>query len=330
MPSKRVGKGLAAALALLWLMGIVLAQDGHTLLGKISLPSGTTPNRSIKVTLTSAGVLRSTFTDSEGRYSFSNLSNKVYELTVEGDNETYETTSVRVEVFTLSAAPTDYYQNIQLKGRELQFVSHSGTATVDEGDSSIPAKARKEFQEGEKSAAENKAESAVAHYTEALSIYPSYYAARVALGDQYERLARYDDAIACYKKAIDIRPDRVRALAGLGAALTRQRKYSEAIPWLRKSVELDNQGSISYLYLGLAELNTGNLTESERDLRKAYAIGKHPVAHIYLASLCEHREDLAGAVVELELFIKEAPDSSQAPEIRADIAKIRKKMADKR
>jgi tetratricopeptide (TPR) repeat protein len=330
MPSKRVGKGLAAALVLLWLTGIVLAQAGHTLLGRISLPNGTTLSRPVKVTLTSGGAVLSTFTDTEGRYSFSSLSNRVYEVTVEGDNESYETTTVRVEIFTLSAAPPDYTQNIQLRGKDLQLVSHSAASTVDEGDASVPAKARKEFQEGEKSAAEHKTESAIAHFTEAVAIYPSYYGARVALGDQYERLGRYDDAIACYKKAVDIKPDRVRAVAGLGAALTRQRKYSDAIPWLRRSVELDNQASISYLYLGLAELNTGDLNESERDLRKAYDIGKHAVAHIYLASLCEHRDDLAAALRELELFIKEAPDSPQAPEIRDDIVKIRRKMAEKR
>src|SRR6478672_8934410 len=102
MPSKRAGKGLAGVLVLLWVMGVVSAQSGHTLLGRVSLPNGTTLSQPVKVILTSAGLRLSTFTDTEGRYSFSGLSNSVYELTVEGDNETYETTTVRVEVFTFS------------------------------------------------------------------------------------------------------------------------------------------------------------------------------------------------------------------------------------
>jgi len=307
--------------------GVVAAQGGHTLWGRVYLPNGRVPARPVKVTLTSPGVLLTTLTDTEGRYSFPNLSNRSYELTVEGDDQTYETTSVRVDVFTFSAGPVDYNQSIHLRGKDLEFVSRPAVSTVDEGDGIVPAKARKEFQEGEKSVADGKSELAVAHFREAVSIYPSFYTAWVALGDQYEKLGRHDDAIDSYREAIEIKPDRVRAVAGLGAALTRQRKYSDAVPWLKKAVELDNKASISYLYLGLAELNTGKLADSERDLRKAYAIGKHPVAHIYLASLYEHNNDLVSALDELELFIKESPDSRQAPEIRDDIVKIRKKLA---
>ena len=330
MPSTKAIARLAAASVFLLTTGVVLGQVGHSLLGRVFLPNGSTPNRPLKVTLTSTGVLLTAYTDTEGRYSFSGLANRVYEITIEGDNQSYETTTVKVEVFTLTAAPADYNQNIQLRGKDLQVVSRQAPSTVDEADGLIPPKARKEFQEGEKSAAENKSEWAIAHFREALSVYPSYYSALVALGDQYEKLGRHDDAIVAYKQAIEVKPDRVRAVAALGAALTRQKNYSEAIPWLRKSIELDNKGSISYLYLGLAELNTGNLTDSEQDLRKAYAIGKQPVAHIYLASLYEHKSDLAGALVELELFIKEAPDSPQAPEIRSDIDKIQKRLAQKR
>ena len=307
MRSSKAYARLAAAFLLLAATGVDLAQAGHTLLGKVLLPNGSTPDRTLKVTLT-----------------------RVYEVTIEGDNQSYETTTVRVEVFTLSAAPADYTENIQLRGKDLEVVSRHAPSTVDEGDGLVPAKARKEFQEGEKSAAENKSEWAIAHFREAISVYPSFYSALVALGDQYEKQGRHDDAIASYKAAVELKPDRVRAVAALGAAMTRRKKYSEAIPWLRRSVELDNQGSVSYLYLGLAELNTGNLTDSERDLRRAYAIGKQPVAHIYLASLYEHKGDLAGALGELELFIKEAPDSPQAPEIRSDIDKIQKRLAQKR
>jgi len=327
--SNRVRGGLVAT-SIILCAGLVLAQSGHTLLGRIFLPDGGTPAHPMKITLTSPGLTLSTLTDSEGRYAFSGLSNRAYDLTIEGDNQTYETTRVTVEVFTYSAAPNDYTQNIQLKGRDLRFVSRpAAPSTIDEGDAAVPAKARKEFEEGEKSIAENNTPMAIAHLREAVSLYPSYYTALVTLGDTYERLGRYDDAVTSYKEAIDIKPDRVRAIAGLGAALTRQKKYSDALPWLRKSVELDNQSSISYLYLGLAELNTGNLADSERDLRKAYAIGKQPVAHIYLASMYEHNDDLARARDELELFLKEAPDSPQAPEIRDDIAKIKKRLDEK-
>jgi len=317
---------LATASLFLCATGVSLAQVGHTLLGRVLLPNGSSPSRPMKLTLTSTGVLLTTYTDTEGRYAFSGLSNRIYEITIEGDNETYETTTVRVDVFTLTAAPADYTENIQLRGKDLQVVSRQAPSTVDEADGLVPAKARKEFQEGEKSASENQTEWAIAHFREAVSVYPSFYSALVALGDQYEKLSRHDDAISAYKAAVEIKPDRVRAVAALGAALTRQKKYSDAIPWLRKSVELDSKGSVSYLYLGLAELNTGNLADAERDIRKAYTIGKQPVAHIYLASVYEHKSDLAAALDELELFIKEAPDSPQAPEVRSNIDKIQRKL----
>src|SRR5437660_11426952 len=77
------------------------AQGVNTLQGKVIEPNGNSPTQPVRVSLTYGGrPIYETFTDLGGHFSFSGVGKGTYELTAEGDDAAFETTTVSVEVTT--------------------------------------------------------------------------------------------------------------------------------------------------------------------------------------------------------------------------------------
>ncbi|HXG91202.1 MAG TPA: tetratricopeptide repeat protein [Blastocatellia bacterium] len=324
-------QSIFAFIALLAAASAAQAQGVHALQGKVVLPNGAAPNNSVKVTLTFNGIrVYEVFTDLSGRFSFSGLHKGTYQLTAEGDGQTFETTTVYAEVAAFGNAPQVFTQNIQLRPKRGQTTPRTGIVSVESLDASIPERARKELQQGVKLAAENQPEKAIKHFQEAIAIHPSLYSAHAGMGEQLSKLRRYDEAAAAYQKAIEIKPDRAEAYTGLGTVLVKQKKYGEALAPLRRSIELEKQSSTPYLLLGLSEMMTGDYQSAESDLLRAYEIGKPTVAHIYLANLYDLRGEPEKAIEQLQAFLKENPETPDSRQIREVIERLRKQASSKK
>jgi Tfp pilus assembly protein PilF len=307
------------------------AQGGHTLQGRVSLPNGTQPVSPVKVTLTFNGMrVYETFTDLSGRFLFSSLRSGNYTLIAEGDGQTFETTSTSAEISGLGRAPLNFTQNIALKPIKGKAVQPAAAVSADAVDPAVSPKARESYNKGIKSAENNKSEEAIKRFTEAIETAPDFYAAHLALGDQLLKLGRIEEAGAAYKKALDLKPDRPEPIGGMGAVLVQQRKYSDALPMLRRVVEMGKQSSATHLYLGLAETMTGDYPNAEANLKRAFEMNPSPITRIYLANLYELKGEPAGAIDQLQAFLKENPNAPQAPQIRAAIDKLRKKLSGKK
>ena len=305
------------------------AQGQHTLQGKVLLPNGVAPPNSVRVTLTFNGAqVYETFTDLSGRFSFSGLHRGIYQLTAEGDGQTFDTTRVEAEILAFGAAPQSFTQNIQLRLKAGKSVPPAATASVDSLDPNLPARAREEYEKGVKDSGNNKPEKAVKHFQEAIITHPQFYSAHVAMAEQYSKLNRDQEAAEAYRKAIEMKPDRAPAYVGLGVVLVKEKKYGEAIAPLRRSLEIEKQSSTPYLFLGLAEMMTGDYQSSETSLLRAYEIGKPPRAHMFLANLYDLKGEPAKAIEHLKAFIKESPNlpEERQAEIREVIEKLRKQM----
>lgn len=306
-----------------------LAQANHTLQGKVMLPNGSQPANSVKVTLTFNGMrVYETFTDLSGRFSFTGLRRGIYQLTADGDGQTFETTRVNAEIAAYTSAPQYFTQNIQLQLITGKSPPPAAVTSVEATDPNLPARAREEYAKGLKDAQENKPEKAELHFRDAIAAHPPFYLARVALAEQCTKLKRDADAAQAYQEAIEMRPDRAPAYVGLGVLFVKQKKYGDAIPPLRRSLEIERQSSTPYLFLGLAEMMTGDYQSSEAHLLQAYKIGKPALAHIYLANLYELKGDPAKAIDQLKAFLKENPNLSEErqADIRGAIEKLRKQM----
>jgi hypothetical protein len=105
--------------ALLLILGsafTVSAQNVHTLQGKVIGPDGLQPQNPVRVTLTFDGRrIYETFTDLSGRFSFTGLARGTYQLTAEGDDQTFAKTTVYAEVMAFGSAPQLFTHDIQLQ-----------------------------------------------------------------------------------------------------------------------------------------------------------------------------------------------------------------------
>jgi Tfp pilus assembly protein PilF len=320
---------ILCSLILTW--GASSAQGQHSLQGKVTLLNNTPPPHSVKVTLTFNGTrVHETFTDLSGRFSFSGLKRGVYQLKAEGDGELFETTTVDAGIPAFGNAPQTFTQNIQLKLKRGKQMPVAAVVSVDELESSIPDRARKEHDKGLKQARDNNPEKAIKHFREAIQLYPQYYLAHVALGDQYARLQRFDEAMDAYQRAVEMRPGRAEAHTGIGVALVKQKRYGDALAPLRRSIELDKRSSTAFLFLGLAEMMTSDYQSSEANLLRAYEIDRPTIAHIYLANLYDLRGEPVKAVKHLESFLKENPNSPNSRQIREVIEKLKKQISGKK
>ena len=308
------------------------AQGQHTLQGRVAYPNGTAPSNPVKVTLTFNGArVYEVFTDLSGRFTFGGVRRGTYQLTAEGDGQTFETTSVYAEISTFSSGAQTFTQNIQLTLKRGKQVPSAGVVSADAKEVDLPERARKAYEKGVKSADSNKADDAIKHLQESIQAYPNFYAAHAVLGDQYSKLQRYEEAVAAYQKAIELKSDAADAHVGLGVTFVKQKRYGEAIAPLRRSVELNKQSSTPYLFLGLAEMFSGDYASAETHLLRAYEIGKLPMAHLYLANLYEMKGAPAKAIDHLKAFLKENPNLNEArqADIRQAIEKLQKKVSGK-
>jgi tetratricopeptide (TPR) repeat protein len=310
-----------------------LAQGQHALQGRVALPNGAAPSNSVKVTLTFNGMrVYETFTDLSGRFSFSGLRRGTYQLTAEGDGQTFETTRVDADVSAYGSAPQIFTQNIQLRLKAGNSVSTSATAPTETIDANLPARAREEYDKGIKDSGNNKPQNAIKHFEQAIAAHPQFYLAHVALAEQYAKLKRDGEATASYQKAIEMKPDRAPAYVGLGVMLVKQKRYGEAITSLRRSLEIEKASFTPYLFLGLAEMMTGDYQSSEANLLRAYELGKPALARVYLANLYDLKGEPSRAIEQLKAFLKESPNlpEDRQAEIREVIDKLRKQMAAKK
>jgi tetratricopeptide (TPR) repeat protein len=305
------------------------AQGQYALEGRVQSPSGGQPAQPVRVTLTKSGRrINEVFTDLSGRFYFSGLSAGTYQLAAEGDGRDSETTSISVEVGTFGGQTAT--QNIQLKPKAGAAIPPAASVAAEEIDPGVPDDAKEKYRQGLKSAAEGKPEPAVRALEEAVKAHASFYAAHMALAEQLSKLKRYEEAVAAYRKAGELKPDRADPYVGVGVTLVSQGRYHEGIKLLRGVIEVDKNLPGPYLSLGYAEMQTGDYDAAREHLLRALELGRPALAHVYLANVYEQTGDYAEAVKHLEGYLKENPDSPQAPAVRAAADKLRKKAANRK
>lgn len=301
------------------------AQGANSLEGRVVLPSGMQPSQPVHVTLTQGGrPVFETFTDLSGRFYFSGLKAATYQLTAEGDGETFETTSVTFDIGATGGAQT-FTQNIQLRPKAASKSPPASTVAAEEIDPDVPDAAKEKYRQGLKSAAAGKTEEAVKLFTEAVAAHASFYAADLSLAGELSKLQRYDEALTAYKHASELKPDRPEPYVGVGVALVGLKRYDEGIKMLRGVIDVDRDLPAPYLSLGYAEMMTQDYRAAEEHLLRALELARPPLARIYLANTYEQTGEYAKAAAQLEAYLKENPASPQTDAVRAAIEKLKKK-----
>jgi Tfp pilus assembly protein PilF len=280
--------------------------------GRVTLPSGFSAERSIRITLRNTQMIISTrFTNKHGEFRFDNLSEGAYYVEADAAGEEFEPVVKQVGL----GRGIVMQVTLQLSEKSLHLAyTSSRVVSVAELRQAVPAAAKKQYELGLKSVAKGDVNTAASRFEAALSIYPEYLAARNDLGAQYLKLKRIDEAEKHFQTVLADDPKNFNAQFNLGLVRVERKAYADAIRELNKSIVIDNTRPVARLWLGFALLENGDLGNAERELTKALVMGgpqcvaaQYHLARIYLA-----RGDKNEALRALHAYLDEAPKGEYA------------------
>jgi len=330
---------LVLLLLLLFAPSAVLAQ-GTTVQGRVVSPNGGAPAQSVRVTLTYGGRrIYETFTDLNGHFTFTGVQSGTYEITAEGDDVSFETTRVTVEVSSFGGSQ-QFSQDIQL--RPLRGKPTAPAVVVNAFSQDVPKDAARAFQQARKLELEGKRADAMTKMREAVQIFPSYVEAHLALGNYLITDGKYNEAIAELDRAREINPNDDRLYESFGLIMIAQRNYQMAFAILSEAARLNPKNPVNPYLNGVAHLEYAAsidpsqsdsaktdrdkaLEDAERFLLSAGELSGQKLAnvHLQLARVYEKRGDRARAAGELEEYLKKSPEPKNAQAIRDAIKKLK-------
>jgi tetratricopeptide (TPR) repeat protein len=323
---------------------LAVAQGSNTLQGRVVAPDGNAPVAPVRVSLTFNGRgIYETFTDLAGHFSFSGLGRGTYQLTAEGDGQSFVTTSTYAELSAFGSAPQLFTQDIHLRpipGRQ----NPTRASVVSAFSQDVPKGASENFRRAQKLAAEGKREPAMAQLQEAVKAFPQYFEAHLMIGNQLLETGRLEEAIAALDRAREVNPNDERLYQSFGLLLLKQRKYPVAVAIFGEAMRLNPTNPMNHLMKAnalihqasfvaperVAERN-GLLNEAELALSRASELSDKKVKPdaVTLAMLYEMKGEPARAADELEDYLKKNPTTGNLEVLKTEITRLRSKASNR-
>lgn len=296
--------------------------EGHTIIGKVRSQSGNPlPNVIVELETGNGVLITQTVTSNEGDYAFSGQEGGSFRLVV--NDAGHEPFAERVELSR--TATTRPGETVRV---DIALTPNSGAAIRSAGTvfhQDVPEAASKAYRRGVKLLAQRKTDEGMAALKEAVTTFPRYFDAHLALGLELFRLHRYEDAIQELEQARAVNPRDSRLYHTFGLVLFEQKKCAIAARVFEEAARLNPADAEARLMHGAALLEMGSLNEAEADIKAADKISNHKLAivHLHLARIYEKRGERSRAADELEAYLRMQPHADNEPAIRAAITKLR-------
>lgn len=336
MPNKRIITLISISLIVFSLTASASAQvflppgatdtglgGGNAITGMILVSTGQRLQRRISIRLqTMTKGDRVAMTDDNGTFAFRGLPSGQYTIVIEKEKE-YEPYRASVDIRQFPGSPAQIYNlSIRLEAKK----EENGRPGVLNADlANVPPRAVASYQKALERSGAGKNSEAVDELKKAIAEYPQFALALTELGVQYQKLDQLDKAEQSLKAALEITPDNFAALVNYGIVMVRLKRFVEAEPPLRSALAQKDQSAIAHFYLGRALAYGGKFDEAKKELTRAIKLGGDEMkdAHRYLAGVYNALGDREKAVAELETYLKLAPKSEDAPQIRELIKKLK-------
>jgi predicted Zn-dependent protease len=288
--------------------------------GQILLPDGNLPNAAMRFYLASddGRVNEIRYTDSNGRFVLERLSNRIgFTISVDSDGVSYGASRysfmpayeqvVRFTLNPLPARPT-------VPG---YTVSASSGYKPDAKAFALYERAIKEIRKKHNDAGERL-------LREAIAADPKYAAPLNDLGVLLMGKKNYEEAGNVLKQAVEADPKFLHALLNLGITMNHLGKYEDAIAPLHEAVRLEPGLVEAHLHLGIALVETDQFVQADKELALA-AKSPHSdknIVHLYQGKLYARTGDFDKSIAAFTAYLASAPQSAQASEVRALIARM--------
>src|SRR5262249_36734480 len=139
------------------------------------------------------------FTDSNGRIEFNQPVSVPYSITVQGDGENYDTTTVRYD-----PAYSGKYITLHLKRFTPPASFKPGVIDASNTDQKISPKAKEAYESALRLIQSKDYEKAIEPLNRAISLAPDYFHAYNDLGVLYMKLNKFEPAADAFRHAIKI------------------------------------------------------------------------------------------------------------------------------
>ncbi len=193
----------------------------------------------------------------------------------------------------------------------------------------MPAEAKKLYERAINDLREKREKEGFESLKRSLELFPTYYLALDRLGTEYVVRGYYEAAHILLTKAVEVNPRGFSSVLGLGLAQYQLKLTNEAIDNLKRATSLYAKSVNAHLWLGAALKRAGKLDQAEVSFKRAKELSKGKVADVHwqLARLYSEQKRYKEAADELELFLKNQPDSRDAEKIKQMIAQLKEKAA---
>ena len=135
-------------------------------------------------------------------------------------------------------------------------------------------------------------------------------------------LQKSDDA---FQSALKIDDQAFMPLMNRGILLVMAKRYADAESLLRKVVKMKSDQAVGHYFLGQAVAYQGEFLEAEKELLTAIKLGGEEMkeAHRLLSIIYTARGDKKRAADELETYLRLAPTTPDAEQLRRVILRLK-------
>jgi Tfp pilus assembly protein PilF len=295
----------------------------NSIVGTVFAPSGRPIESRVRLRLSTATRGDRNFTTNQsGNFAFRGLPTGSYTITIDKEAD-YKPVTQTIDIIQFRGAPAQTYTlNIRLEFKDRTEVK---PAVLNAEFVNVPKKALAYYDKAIDLAKKNDRLGAIEQLKLAIAEHPSFIHAFSELGVQYLKLNKLEDADAAFQSALKIDPDSFPALINRGIANVMMKRYDEAVPILSKALQKNERSAVGHYFLGQALAYLGRYDNAEVELNLALAFGREEMkeAHRYLAGVYSARGKPQRAIAELETYLKLAPKTPDADQIRQMIAKLR-------
>jgi len=279
----------------------------------------------IRVELLTGGGVRvaDTFTNSEGRVTFTVTFPGDYRLQVSGSTLEGSTTAT----FHVDDQDKSNTVFVKVKPKVDQTASTSKpntAATTSAAELRIPPDAQKAFHKGMDAWEHRDFQKAAEYFEKAIAIYPAYDAAYNNLGVMYFQTNQLEKARAAFEKSVALNEKNADADRNLARILINDGNFTRAEALLKKSLLVEPLNPVTLTLLCVAEAESGDADGALATARKTHQLPHegYPLVHYIAGRALEQEGKPQQAYAEYETYLSESPNGAEAQQVRTALSHL--------
>ncbi|MBI3404027.1 MAG: tetratricopeptide repeat protein [Acidobacteria bacterium] len=276
------------------------------------------PKIEVRLETSTGSMLAQTFSGNLGEFTFPNIPCGDYILAVDAPGFA----PVRVSVEHSYIPAGTIFLNLMSSGASTTPAVNPESAAL-----KAPKAAVSEYDKGIEALSSQKLDEGILHFQKAIQIFPDYDSAYNHLGWAYLQQRNYAESQKALSQAILRNHRNAIAYLLLGSVRKQQNQFPEAVPFFERSLRIEEQSWKAHLELAEVLLKLNKRDEAFSHFTRAHDLNPlQPSTHLELYNMLILRDDYAGAMTELDEFLKLFPQHPMASRARQQRTMVQTKL----